>query len=58
MTVQCNSEIDDYLVITLNLNDGTYHPYRKSNEETKYIGVNSTINCKKDSQICHYQKNF
>ena len=39
--VQCNSKIINYLDITLNLNDDTYRPYRKSNKETKYIHVNS-----------------
>ena len=38
--VQSNLKITNYLDITLNLNDGSYHPYRKSNEETNYIHVN------------------
>ena len=39
--VQCNLQITNYLDITLNSNDGSYHPYRKPNEETNYIHVNS-----------------
>ena len=39
--VQCNLKITNYLHITLNLNDGSYHPYRKPNEGTNYIHVNS-----------------
>ena len=34
-------KITNYLDITLNLNDGSYHPYRKSIEETNCIHVNS-----------------
>ena len=39
--VQCNLKTTNYLDITLNLNDGSYRPYRKPNEETNYIHVNS-----------------
>ena len=39
--VQCNLKITNYLDITLNLNDRSYHPYRKPNEETNYIHINS-----------------
>ena len=38
---QCNLKITNYLDITLNLNDASYRPYRKPNEETNYIHVNS-----------------
>ena len=31
----------DYLDITLNLNDGTYRPFRKPDDETNYIHVDS-----------------
>ena len=31
----------NYLDITLNLNDGSYRPCKKPNEETNYIHVNS-----------------
>ena len=39
--IQCNLKITNYLDITLNLNDGSYRPYRKPNEETNYILINS-----------------
>ena len=32
-------KITNYLDITLNLNDGSYHPCRKPNEETNYIHI-------------------
>ena len=34
-------KIVDYLDVALNLNDGTYHPFHKPNEETTYIHVKS-----------------
>ena len=34
-------KIVNYLDVTLNLNDGSYRPYKKPNEETNYIHVNS-----------------
>ena len=37
----CNMKIVHYLDVTLNLNDGSYRPYKKPNEETNYIHVNS-----------------
>ena len=33
-------KIVNYLGVTLNLNDGSYRPYKKPNEETNYIHVN------------------
>ena len=39
--VQCNLKIVNYLDVTLNLNDGSYRPYKKPNEETNYIHVDS-----------------
>ena len=39
--IKCNLKIFDYLGVTLNLNDGTYHPFHKPNEETTYIHVES-----------------
>ena len=39
--IQCNLKITNYLDITLNLNDGSYRPYRKLKEETNYIHINS-----------------
>ena len=40
-TFQRNAKIVNYLDITLKLNDALYRPYRKPNEETNYIHVNS-----------------
>ena len=37
----CNMKIVHYLDVTLNLNDGSYRPYKKPNEETNYTHVNS-----------------
>jgi hypothetical protein len=34
-------KIVDYLDVTFNLNDGTYKPYRKPNDETMYVNANS-----------------
>ena len=34
-------KIVKYLDVTLNLNGGSYRPYKKPNEETNYIHVNS-----------------
>ena len=34
-------KIVNYLDVTLNLNDGSYRPYKKPNEETSYIHANS-----------------
>ena len=39
--IKCDLKIVDYLVVTLNLNDGTYRPFHKPNEETTYIHVKS-----------------
>ena len=39
--INCNMKIVNYLDVTLNLNDGSYRPYKKPNEETNYIHVNS-----------------
>ena len=39
-------KIVNYLDVTLNLNDGSYRPYKKPNEETNYINVNSKVNRK------------
>jgi len=36
-----NLKICNFLDVTLNLTDGTYHPYRKPNNETLYIDSNS-----------------
>ena len=39
--ISCNMKIAKYLDVTLKLNDGSYRPYKKPNEETNYILVNS-----------------
>ena len=43
ININCNIEIVNYLDVTLNLNDGSYRPYKKPNDETDYIHVNSDI---------------
>ena len=37
IVIECNKKIVDYLDVTFNLNDGTYRPYRKPNNDTMYI---------------------
>ena len=37
ITITCNLKIADYLDITMNLNDGTYRPYHKPNDDITYI---------------------
>ena len=37
--MKCNLKIVDHLDITLNLNDGTYRPFHKPNEESTHIHV-------------------
>ena len=39
--IKCNLKIVDYLDVTLNLTDGTYHLFHKHNEETTFIHVES-----------------
>ena len=39
--IKCTLKIVDYLDVPLNLNDGTYRPFHKPNEETTYIHVES-----------------
>ena len=41
IVIKCNLKITDYLDITLNLNDGTFKPFRKPGDETNYIHVES-----------------
>ena len=38
--INCNMKIVHYVDVTLNLNDGSYRPYKKPNDETNYIHVN------------------
>ena len=37
----CNMKIVNYLDVTLNLNDGSYRPYKRPNDETNYTHINS-----------------
>ena len=39
--IECNLKIVNYLGVTFNLNDGSYRPYRKPNDETHYIHIQS-----------------
>ena len=39
--IECNMKVVNYLDLTFNLNDGTYKPYTKPNNEIKYIHKNS-----------------
>ena len=39
--IECNLKVVNYLDVTVNLNDGSYRPYRKPNEETRYIHIQS-----------------
>ena len=49
---QCHLKNTNYLGITLNLNDDSYHPYRKPTHETNYIHTNSNhpLSINKDFQ--------
>ena len=39
--IDCNLKVVNYLDVTFNLNDGSYRPYRKRNDETHYIHIKS-----------------
>ena len=41
ITIQNNLKIANYLDVTFNLNNGTYSPYRKPNNQPLYINVKS-----------------
>ena len=41
IVIQCNMKIVNYLDATFNLNTGTTKPYRKPDDETNYINVDS-----------------
>ncbi len=41
ITIKCNQKITDFLDVTLDLNDGTYKPYRKPEDETNYVHAES-----------------
>ena len=37
--IECNLNVLNYLDVTFNLNDSSYRPYRKPNNETHYIHI-------------------
>ena len=39
--IECNLKVVNYLDVTFNLNDGSYRPYRKPNDETHYFHIQS-----------------
>ena len=39
--IECNLKIANYFDVTFNVNDGSYQLYRKPNDETYYIHVQS-----------------
>ena len=41
LIMECNLKVINYLEVTLGLNDGSYRPYRKPNDETHYIYIQS-----------------
>ena len=41
MIIECNFKVVNYLDVTFNLIDGSYRPYRKPNDETHYIHIQS-----------------
>ena len=41
LDIRCNLKIVNFLDVTLDLNNSTYKPYTKPNDETKYIHANS-----------------
>ena len=41
IVIQCNMKVVDYLDVTLNLNDGSFRPFRKPDDETNYIHAGS-----------------
>ena len=41
IVIQCNLKVVDYLDVTLNLNDESFKPFRKPDDETNYIHVES-----------------
>ena len=41
--IQCNAKVVNYIDLTFNLNDETYKPYVKPNNESKYIHKTQTI---------------
>ena len=41
IVIECNKKVVDYLDVTLNLNDGSFKPYRKPDDEINYIHAES-----------------
>ena len=41
MIIECSLKVVNYLEVAFNLNDGSYQPYRKPNDETHYIHIQS-----------------
>ena len=39
--IECNLKVVNYLDVTFNLTDGSYRPYRKPNDETYYMHIQS-----------------
>ena len=39
--IECNLKVVNYLDVTFNLNDASYRPYRKPNDEKHYIHIQS-----------------
>ena len=39
--IECNLKVVNYLDATFNQNDGSYRPYRKPNDVTHYIHIQS-----------------
>ena len=39
--IECNMKVVNYLDVTFNLNDGTYRPYKKTDNIIHYIQVDS-----------------
>ena len=41
IVILCNMKVVNYLDVTFNLNDGSYRPYHKQNDEINYIHTES-----------------
>ena len=41
IVIQCNIKIVNYLDVSLNLNDGTYRPYHKPDNQMSYVHIDS-----------------
>ena len=39
--IECKLKVENYIDVTFNLNDHSYQPYRKPNDETHYIHTQS-----------------